>query len=321
MFEYRIQKAWENYHLDFGLGRILLFISFYNTFLFFVGGIVYGSFRIAALFPVILALVFFHFRKKVLSKGNLSIFIYNMIALAVCILYNYTLIGLYDRAFGGLTRLDPIFANFDNWLFGKPVSLFMEELMANSGIVGTLFYDLIMTSYISYFFLPFYGAILYYRLLPSKRKYKVGRLCGSVAIYYCLNYLSYIAIPVTGPQYFYDGIYQRPLPLSSYGYSIFNLVARLHNNFIDAFPSGHFGIAVLMTIWLFRMNHPQRYIMGSLAVLIMFATISLRYHYVLDIVAAIPLAAVSYYFGKLLIPSRVHINYFRQKKRREENER
>ncbi|MCO4793005.1 MAG: phosphatase PAP2 family protein [Bacteriovoracaceae bacterium] len=316
MFEYKIQKAWENYHRDFGLGRILLFISFYNTFLFFTVGLMHDSWRVAAFFPVGISLVFIYFRRKVIRKGPLYVFIYNLIPMGVSILYNYILIGLYDKSIGGITRVDPLIANFDNWLFGQPISLYIEELMYGSGIIGTIFYDLIMTSYIVYFILPFYGAVLYYRTLPPKKKYKVGRLCGSVTIYFCLNYLCYISIPVTGPQYFYSGLYTRPLPLSSYGYFIFDTVANLHNNFIDCFPSGHFGIAVLITIWLFRMNHIHRFFMAAVALLIMLATISLRYHYTLDIIAAIPLAGISYYLGKLLIPSKVHINFFR-----DENER
>lgn len=312
MFEYRIQKAWENYTRDFGLGRILLFISFYNTFLFFSVGFMHDSWRVAAFFPVGLSLIFIFFRKKVIAKGPLWVFCYNMLPMGIIILFNYTLIGVYDKSIGGVTRLDPFLANFDNWLFGKPVSLYIEDLMRNSGLIGTIFYDLIMTSYIVYFLLPFYGAILYYRSLPPVRKYKVGRLCGSVVIYFCLNYFSYIAIPVTGPQYFYSGIYERPLPLSGYGYFIFDKVAALHNNFIDCFPSGHFGIAVLMTIWLFRMNHSHRFLMALIAILILFATIALRYHYTLDLIAAIPLAGVSYYLGKMLIPTKVHINFFRR---------
>ncbi|TNF31343.1 MAG: hypothetical protein EP319_02460 [Deltaproteobacteria bacterium] len=312
MFEYKIQRAWDNYSRDFGLGRILVFISIFNAFLFFSVGLMYGSWRFAAFFPVGLALIFIFFRRKVISKGPLWIFIYNMIPMGIIILFNYTLIGVYDKSIGGVTRLDPFLANFDNWLFGKPVSLYIEDVMANSGLIGTVFYDMIMSSYIVYFFLPFYGAILYYRALPPISKYKVGRLCGSVVIYFCLNYLSYIFIPVTGPQYFYEGIYDRPLPLSSFGYFIFHTVASLHNNFIDCFPSGHFGIAVLMTIWLFRMNHSHRFFMGMISLLIMFATIALRYHYTLDLIAAIPLAGISYYLGKMLLPTKVHVNYFRR---------
>ena len=65
MFEYKIQKAWEEYHEDMGLGRILLFIALYNSFLFFLSGTVFGSFEVRALYPILLAVCFYALRPHI----------------------------------------------------------------------------------------------------------------------------------------------------------------------------------------------------------------------------------------------------------------
>lgn len=312
MFEYKIQQAWEKYREDFGLGRIALFICFFNTFLFFLSGLGFGEYQLRALYPVGIALFFFFIRSKVVRKGPLLLFIANAIPMILTILLNYYLVGELDRSAGGLGRMDANLAHFDQWLYGmKAADVFYFNLYP-TGLLGRLFYDVLMLSYMTYYLLPFYGGILYYRSLPLHRKYKLGRYFSSMILYFSLNYLLYLSIPVTGPQFFLRGAFSDPLPFTSFGQLLWSMVKGGQTTFIDCFPSGHTGIALLVSIWLFKFNHPQRYFMAILSFLIICATLAMRFHYTLDLIFAFPLAWLCYRAAWILFPVEITPMHFRR---------
>jgi hypothetical protein len=290
MFEYRIQKAWEEYKLDLGLGRILLFLAFYNLFLFFISGVIFSHFKTEALWPVVIAFIFYFLRPKLIELPTRVLFWLNAIPITVSTILNYYLVGEFDRAVGGLTRRDPLFNQFDEFLFNGPASFLFEDTARLLGTTGSLFYDLMMLSYMSYFLLPFIGGHLYYQTLGAHEVYKVGRYFFSVVLYFAANFLFYLAIPVTGPQYWVKDLYREPLPLTSFGEKLWLMVHHGQTTFIDCFPSGHTGIAFLVTIWLVRINHPLRYLFIATTSFIFMATLAMRYHYTLDLLCAFPLA-------------------------------
>jgi membrane-associated phospholipid phosphatase len=305
VFEYSIQKAWEEYHKDMGLGRIAILVGSFNL-LFFVIGIFIGVVRPLALAPVVLALVYILMRAKFLKLPVLLQFILAMVPIILSIKLNYLLVGQYDQMAGGFTRLDPFFMKFDQWLFGEPVALVFRSFFEGYPTLTQWVYDFMMLSYFLYFILPIYGAILYYNVLPKKERYYLGRYFASVVIFFNMNFLFYLAIPVTGPQYFLEEKFTRELPFSAFGHALHSWVGNAQTAFIDCFPSGHTGMAVLVGIWLFRLNLVQRFIISPITLGIVFATLALRYHYVLDVVAAFPMALICYTLSFLLIPLRSH---------------
>ncbi|GAB4011843.1 MAG: phosphatase PAP2 family protein [Bdellovibrio sp.] len=305
MFEYKIQEAWEKYREDFGLGRILLFVYFFNGFITFLSYFVFGYFDILPILPVVAAFFFYFFRPQVARASSLMKTVINMLPIAITIILNYYYVGVVDRLAGGLPRMDEVFVKFEYWLYGDMPAVLIENILRPAGFLGSFMYDLMMTGYILYFLIPIHGAILIYRILPDSRRYKLSRYFGSVILYYTLNYLFYLFIPVTGPQYFLPELFNHSLPFSSYGHFLYNSVQTGQATFIDCFPSGHTGIAWLVTIWLFRFNHYQRYLMVFVTVLIMLATLAMRYHYTLDLLAAIPLALITYKMGQWLFPVEV----------------
>lgn len=305
MFEFSIQKTWDEYHKDMGLGRIVLLIALFNTFLFFVG-ILMGGIRTTALLPVIVAILYIFFRPRFLKLGPLWQFIWATLAILITIKLNYLLIGQYDRMVDGLTRMDAFFVSFDKGLFGKNVADVFLDFFQQTPVIAQAAYDFMMFSYIIYFFLPLYGAILYYRILKRESRYYLGRYFASIVLFFNINFLFYLGIPVTGPQYYLKEEFSKPLPFSWFGAELHHWVAQLHNTFIDCFPSGHAGMAILIGIWLYRLNHIQRFVITPISLGIIGATLAMRYHYVLDIVAAVPLALICYMLSYLIIPLRTH---------------
>lgn len=305
MFEYKIQRAWEDYRKDMGLGRILLFLAFYNTFLFFLSGTAFGAFRLRALYPALFSLGFFALRPWVIKLPHRFKFVLNIIPVALCIILNYYLVGVFDESVKGLHRRDALFSEFDLWLFSKPSALIFFDFLKPLGAIGTFFYDVMMLSYISYFFLPLIGGILYFRSLKDSEREKVGRFFFSVILFFSLNFLFYLIVPVTGPQYWLPEWFKDPLPLSSFGLGLWKMVNEGQTTFIDCFPSGHTGIAFLVTIWMFRIRHWARWPLTLTTLFIICATLAMRYHYSLDLICAFPLAYFCHRIAYIFIPTKV----------------
>lgn len=301
MFEYKIQKAWEDYKTDFALGRSLLLISMYNTFLFFLYAIWAGGYRREALIPIIFALIFYFLRPSVIKLRPTFKLMLGLIPLAISIFLNYYLIGEFDRAIG-FERKDQIFYSFDLWLFGEPVAKLGEGLLRPLGLIGSLFYDVLMTSYLSYFLLPIIGAFLIFKELADDQKHRIGRYLISVLFFFSLNYIFYMLVPVTGPQYWVPEEFPQRLPFTPYGEFLWSLINQGQSTFIDCFPSGHTGVAFLVTLWLFKVGHKLRYIFLATTLFIILATLMLRYHYLMDLICAFPLAYFSLKASWSIVP-------------------
>ncbi len=304
MFEYKIQESWENFRQDMGLGRILLFLAFANTFLFFLSGTVFHAFQMRALYPVLFSLSFFALRPLVIKADPKIKFALNVIPVALCIILNYYLVGVFDYSVDGLTRQDQIFHQFDLWVYGQPISQLIYHYLGRAGLLSKLIYDIMMLSYISYFLLPLIGGILYFRNLSGHYE-KLGRYFFSVILYFQINFLLYLIVPVTGPQYYLTEYFTKPLPFTPFGQFLWQSVQEGQTTFIDCFPSGHTGIAFLVTIWLFRINHPARYILATTTTFIVMATLAMRYHYTLDLLCAFPLAYFCHRVAWVFIPVKV----------------
>jgi len=306
MFEPEIQEAWVKYKDDFGLARLVLVVCFFNTFLFFLSGFGYGTFYYPCLIPIGVSFLFFSIRKYIIQSSPEIKFLFNTVLLTFTVGFNYVLMGELDHVAGGLVLQDEFFLNFDMYLFGRPVALYFEDFFRPLGVIGYIFYDILILCYMSYFILPMYGGILFFQQLSDDYKYRMGRYFSSFIIYFCFNFFCYIWIPVTGPQFFIRDQYSQSLPLSDFGHFFYKIIQQGQTTFIDCFPSGHFGVTIMVTIWLFRINHGHRFIMLLITFLMGLAAMALRFHYTLDLVASIPLALICYKLGFVLFPVTVH---------------
>lgn len=312
MFKSKVPEAWDRYFEDLGLGRTLFFLCLFNCFLFLYIGLVFNVYFFPSLYPIAFAALFYLFRSKIIQLSPLAIMSVGAIPITISIGYNYNLIGVIDQEIAHFERLDSYLKSFDYFLFGDLAARVIESYLRPAGAIGVFFYDMMMVSYVLYFVLPLYGAFCYYFSLPDDQKYKLGRYATSIVILFCLNFIFYIIFPVTGPQYYVNDFTYPTPPLSNFGLFFYQLVQDNHTNFIDCFPSGHTAMALMVTLWFFRINHPHRFFVSLIAVLIMMATLAMRYHYVLDLVAAIPLVFVSYFIGKIVIPSKSQVIYHRK---------
>ena len=119
------------------------------------------------------SLIFFYFRNLIKPQKKAIKFFYSIIPLSLAIGLNYLLVGHIDRSVGGFPRVDRVFVDFDNWLFGLQGAQFIWEYTSSwNEVMRLFFYDYMVLSYMSYYIMPFYFGVLYYVNLDDNEKYK-----------------------------------------------------------------------------------------------------------------------------------------------------
>ena len=187
-----------------------------------------------------------------------------------------------DRAlFGG----NPI-----DW-FGAIAQPWLTEI---AQVAYTLFYALVVAV----------GAELYLR----RSEADFQRFSFACACVFLGSYLGYFLVPAVGPRFtLYDfSSIERDLPglllttplrefvdaggLVPVGVPQAVALGLAHR---DVFPSGHTMMTLVSIWWSWRMRLGVRWPVTVVGALLVFATIYLRYHYVIDVMAGAALAAVA----------------------------
>jgi hypothetical protein len=302
MFEKNIQKSWENYQYDSGLGRIALVICTFNVFLFVLCLALFSTPIYEIFLPIAISLGIILYQEKISNYSCVCKFLILAIFVSSSIIIDYYFIGVVDRIAGGFRRYDTYFSLIDDFILGDQSAKFFYDVFSGYGLFSTVLYDFLQISYMTYFLFPFLGGIFYFKQLNERNKYKISRYVGSITILFILNYFFYLLVPVSGPQYHDKLVQNLDLPLSIIGKLMNNLVFTSHPTFIDCFPSGHVGIAFLVTFWMFKIRNHYRYIFLIFFIGMFFATLSLKYHYLFDVLVAIPFSYSCIYISYLLIP-------------------
>jgi hypothetical protein len=183
-------------------------------------------------------------------------------------------------------RWDRALAALDARWFGDVDGFFL-------GLLSPVLADLLELCYSAYFFL-----ILAVPIVLQARGER-ERLDESVTVLttaVLLTYLGYFAVPALGPQVF---LRERPPILDGWllAGSLHRGLASLELRTADAFPSGHtlMSITALLLAW----RHSRRTFAAILAPALgcIAATVALRYHYAVDLLAAAALFPASTALG------------------------
>jgi membrane-associated phospholipid phosphatase len=184
--------------------------------------------------------------------------------------------------------LDKTMIAIDNCLFGCHPTVWLESFAFP---VLTEYLQLI---YASFYFLPIIlGALLY-----IGKKYDNCRFFIFVIVLgFYLSYIGYFIFPAIGPRFMLDHYQHGPLSGLLLAEPIRNILNNIENIQRDCFPSGHTEIAALTLIFAYKYHKPYFYIMMVVATSLIFSTVYLRYHYVIDVIAGIVLAVIVYYLA------------------------
>ena len=130
-------------------------------------------------------------------------------------------------------------------------------------------------------------------LLWRKRRFAAFRYCAFlISLGFLASYIGYILVPARGPRFLLDHLQHSPLQGGWMVQVMRTTLDRLESAHYDCFPSGHGELTIIawwssrqISKWLSGM-----YLAYTLSIII--ATVYLRYHYTVDLVAGGLLAAV-----------------------------
>ncbi len=177
-------------------------------------------------------------------------------------------------------KWDAALSASDRFLFGDILSVraqavmtpFLTEILS---FCYLLFFPYLMISW-------FYYA---YRGMPVLRKLMVGMFT-----IYGIGFLGYTLVPAAGPHLAYPEAFSEPL--TGWAITRFNeFVVANGSNGVDVFPSLHSAISFFLLIFDYKNARWRHRIYLVPCVGIWIATIYLRYHYAVDLMAGFGLAA------------------------------
>lgn len=209
---------------------------------------------------------------------------------------------------------DNILIKMDQLIFGVNPT---EWLAKYSNPVLTEFLQI---TYFSFYILPIFHG---YELYKNKEFDKYNKFAEAIFFTFFVSYLLYLAMPAIGPRFciheFSNISNELPgLFLTDFLREIINsgggVPAGAENPALyvnkDCMPSGHTMVTLVNIILVFKNRSKFRYFVLIIGTSLIFATVYLRYHYVIDVIAGLILGILMIYIEPVL---RNFINKIRKK--------
>jgi hypothetical protein len=185
-------------------------------------------------------------------------------------------------------HFDKVLAGLDHRWFGDVDGFFLSWPLA--------LYDLLHLCYWFYFASTLIlGGVLYAR----KEWDKLREYLAVVLTALFLSYLGYFLVPAVGPHHF---ITPRPPQLNGLlvGERLHRAILAAEWEMPDAFPSGHALVSMIVIVMAWRLSRPTFRIVVGPSVGCVIATMALRYHYVVDVLASAAILPAAVCFGLAL---------------------
>lgn len=190
-------------------------------------------------------------------------------------------------------------ATIDRWLLGAET----QQALYNLPLPWWLA-DLLTVAYSTFFLMPIALLIL---LVKAKDPY-LPRVASTIILTFLLSYVGYFLVPAYGPRAGVAKSRYQTLPKGLVGGQIRELLDHWEKTKTDAFPSGHTAVTLAILICARRRAPRLYYALLPAGVLLIAATTLLTYHYLVDVLAAIPFLLLSWFLAHWWsgpLPSRV----------------
>jgi membrane-associated phospholipid phosphatase len=190
---------------------------------------------------------------------------------------------------------DKFLLELDYIFFGNDLTVLCEK------IISPWLTEILTIAYFSYYILPTLTFIvLYYSVKDNMSDYPRKYILSVVTGWY-FAFIFYTALPAAGPDIAFPEHYKIQLSGLSYfsDFYLENLGRYLkESNVRNTFPSMHFAIILITNYFAFKLRRNYFWVCTlPFGTLLAFATIYLRQHYLIDLVAAVPLAVVCIWIG------------------------
>ncbi|MDX9719142.1 MAG: phosphatase PAP2 family protein [Myxococcota bacterium] len=209
---------------------------------------------------------------------------------------------LYERAhlavkaIWGQPKLEHYVVATDKMLFGGNASEFLQAFH------HPLLTEYLQFSYMTYFILPL---VLGLFLMASRKWHKLPTIMLAVVLTSSLVSLGYVLIPLRSPFL----VAQESPHLMSYDFELYGLWATdsLRQWLLDStqmrhdcFPSGHTALSTTTLGMAYLLHRRAFWVLLPLVLSIVFSTLYLRYHYLIDVAAGLGLTAIMVWAVPLL---------------------
>lgn len=183
---------------------------------------------------------------------------------------------------------------FDLQVFGFEPSLWMDRFVSRR-----------TTEWFAFFYF-FYFLILTVHVLPMLFLQRDTRLLGAFSVGALLVFLTahlvYMAVPGRGPYWYLSGSFQHPLVGGTF-WRLVREAVEAGGAQKDIFPSLHTAVPTFLAIFSYRHRNraPFKYtwaLMAFFATQIIIATMFLRWHYLIDVIAGLVLAISACLFAR-----------------------
>jgi membrane-associated phospholipid phosphatase len=174
------------------------------------------------------------------------------------------------------TNYDQWLANLDFRLWGVHPTVWLERI-----------YSPVLTEYLQIVYTLFVPAVLLIAfLLWKKRRYREFQYYAFlIASGYLVSYVGYLLVPARGPRFLLKHLQHVPLQGLWLFHSMQHSLDRLESTAYDCFPSGHTELTILAWWSTRTIGNRLFWIYFAYTPSIIFATVYLRYHYSVDVLA------------------------------------
>jgi membrane-associated phospholipid phosphatase len=176
-------------------------------------------------------------------------------------------------------------AAIDHRLFGVHPTVWLERF------TWPALTEVLQLAYATYYFLPIIlGAVLW-----RKQWFEPFRFWVFVIVLgFYVSYLGYIAVPATGPRFLPEIKAAQTMPLTGVWlfHGLRETLDRAEGITRDCFPSGHTELTLLVLYFAHRFHRRTFWMMLPVGSALIAATVYLRYHYVIDVLAGAAIAAI-----------------------------
>jgi membrane-associated phospholipid phosphatase len=178
---------------------------------------------------------------------------------------------------------DDLLIAADRFLFGTDLTVWLERF-ARPWLTNAFF-----LLYSSYYFLPIVlGAALWRRSTPDARRY-----IFTLSFAYFLSYAGYFLIPALGPRFALAREQNGPVETTPLSRAISSTINELERTKFDVFPSGHTMITTVVLLVARKRARRLFWFLLPIGTGLILSTVYCRYHYGVDVLAGLALAALA----------------------------
>lgn len=187
-------------------------------------------------------------------------------------------------------NLDPVIYNWEHALFG-----FQPSMAFSVYFPQRWFSEALHMGYFSYYLMTIGISLSFFILRPEMAERVIFLVVTSFFIYY----LIFILFPVVGPQYYFSGS-DAKVPDTGIFSRLVKLIQYYGEHPTGAFPSSHVGMVVIFLYLSFSQIRWLFWTMVPLFVCILMATVYIKAHYAIDVLAGLLSAPLVYYLSTLI---------------------